>query len=244
MKTKYIRHLFSAAVAMIPFSGASGQTIIQHLGATDPVTAGFTLSSTGDVQLGPVFGDLGFDSWKIHSRITIESATYNYFLMPAEREAAMTDGWMMSANTRFVEASDAAFVIMSFATETRRFRLRISAIDNGELVVSGDAIHPFSFEGDALGYHEYALVYDPLLDEAALWIDGIVRVTGISGATVPSASPYFIFGASGEGITHSHWNEASFAIIPEPATVALLTGMVALLATGILRRRRANPVEE
>lgn len=64
---------------LLPANGMSGQTIIQHLGAANPVTEGFTLNSTGDVQLGPVFGDLGFDSWMIHSRTHTESATYNYF---------------------------------------------------------------------------------------------------------------------------------------------------------------------
>lgn len=143
---------------------------------------------------------------------------------------------MMSANMRFVEVSDFTGALMEVQTEAKRFRLRITSVE-GELVVSGDRIEPFTLEGDALDYHEYTIVYDAVLDQAALWIDGVERVTGIGG-NIPSPVPYFIFGATGESITYSHWNEATFAIIPEPATVAFVSGLGALLIVVVVRRRQ------
>lgn len=228
---------------LIIASTAFGQTIIQHLGATDPLSEGFTLTSSGDVQLGPVIGDLGFDSWMIRSRTHTESATYHYSLIPDELQAATTNGWVLSANMRFVEVSEHAWMIMEFRMGTTRFRLVTSPSDGG-IVVSGDDIQPFSFEGDALDYHDYALVYERTSEKAALWIDGIEWVTGISGFQTAFPGSAIYFGASGESITNSHWNDVTLAIVPESATLAFLAGLGALLVAGAVRWRhrfiRAN----
>jgi hypothetical protein len=107
------------------------QIVVQHLGANDPISQGFTVFSVGDVQLGPVFDDFGFDSWKIHLRVYIESATYRYDLIPGELQASLTHGWMLTANMRFVEVTGRDWVLIEFYTETRGFRLLLSGTAEG-----------------------------------------------------------------------------------------------------------------
>ncbi len=237
MKTKTVIFLLLAITASLYPGRAFGQIIIQHSGAVDPVTEGFTLSSAGNVQLGPVFEDLGFNSWVIHSRDHNEGASYHYFLTAGEQQAAMAFGISLSANMRFVEVSDYTRMSMEFQTGTRRFRLIVTATDNGTLLVSGDGIPAFSLETNALDYHHYSIAYEAASNTAALWIDGIEWATDIQGAQITFPAATITFGASGESITYSHWNDVTLAIIPEPTTLPLLLGLGALLFVGVLRWR-------
>ena len=237
MKHGFSILLLSAVAGLVPFAAAFGQTIIQHTGANDPVGQGFILDIRGDAQLGPVVDDNGFDSWMIHSRLHTEAASYAYPLTTSEQTAAANQGWSLSANLRFVEVSEHARALLFVQMGTKRFRVGIAAAGTDEMVFSGDIFGPISFEGNPTEYHAFSLVYDALSETAALWVNGTVVIPNITGGEV--ATPAMVgFGATGESITHSHWNEVTFAIIPEPATAALLVGAGALLAVGVWRRRR------
>lgn len=238
MKNRFLRNFISVACFLVSIGTASGQVVVQHLGAIDPRIEGFRLSLGEPAEIGPVFDDLGFDAWKIRSTSHNDWASYAYTLTDQELQAAMDKGWRLSAQVRFVETSEDARFKIEFNMGTRRFRVAISGVNDREIVPSGDDIDPFSIDLDALDYHEYELRYNPLLDRAALWVDGVEHKTDIFGREVQTSVPVIIFGATGESITHSHWNEVTFEIIPEPATVALLAGVGALLATSTLRRRQ------
>lgn len=54
-----------AIAALIAWIPATAQVVIQHAGANDPLTQGFYIHSTDEVQVGPVSDDMGFDAWKI-----------------------------------------------------------------------------------------------------------------------------------------------------------------------------------
>lgn len=238
MKSTFARFLVCTAAALTPYSYAFSQVIVQHSGAADPVTEGFTLSSWNEVQLGPVVGDLGRDAWKIHTRDSWESGSYYYRLTPQEIAGATTYGWEYSASLRFVEMSEFTRVTMAFLTEEIRFRLALSSNNAGKFIVSGDGIQAFVLDVDPLEYHHFRMAYDAELEYASLWIDGVEQVKNIPPPSVPGATASVSFGASGEDVAYSHWNEFSFAVVPEPAAVALLAGMGALLVAGGVRWRR------
>jgi hypothetical protein len=183
----------------------------------------------------PVLDDRGFDSWKIQSTV---HAYYVHPFTPEEVQSAMMNGWEMTARFRFAEVGPFAGSTIALHMGNVRFRLWIDAISENQLGIGGSSFSSFLFETDALAYHEYRLVFNPILDEAALWIDGSVKVTGIPPQQIGYAASDFRFGDPSEGITNSHWNEVTFRIIPEPATVALLSGLGALLLAGAVRRRR------
>jgi hypothetical protein len=217
----------------------SGQIIVRHHGASDPIGQGFDLSGGGpNVQVEPVFGDGGLDSWKIRSMSNSAYADYYYRLTSSQLTLAMTQGWEMVARMRFVEIGFFNGGLIAFHMGDTRFRLGVTVIDEHELLISGDGFPSFTLQTDALAYHEYRLVFDPALDAAAIWIDGALKVAEVPGVKPLYSSTSLSFGAPSEGIKHSHWNEVTFRIIPEPATVALLAGLGALLLAGVVRRRR------
>ena len=67
-----------------------------------------------------------------------------------------------------------------------------------------------------------------------LWVDGID--TGVEFLPRSSTSSLLVLGA-GEAVTEAYWHELTLTIVPEPATVALLTGVGALFVAGFVRRR-------
>jgi hypothetical protein len=230
------RYIFTLIAACAPF-GMSAQVVIQHFGAIDPETEGFTRSAGGDVQIGPVFEDLGYDSWKIHSRTHQEFASYFSRLHALEEQAALEYGWSVSSRVRFVELTNYTTVNWEFTVGGVRFRVAVDATEGNGIVVRGDGIDPFSFDGVPTAYHDYLLAYDAVSETAALWINGVQQVTGILGfqSTVPAT---IHFGATGESITYAHWHEFTLAIVPEPATLSLLAGIGVLVMAGAVRWRR------
>jgi hypothetical protein len=96
------------------------------------------------------------------------------------------------------------------------------------------------------GYHLYQLSYNPGTGTAALFVDGVLRVTGYGGTGVnggATANNYGLAFGSTDGAT-SNFNLAELdsgqlTVVPEPGSLALCgSGLVGFLSYGGWRRRR------
>lgn len=240
MKTKFLLSI----VIILTLSGAvsaHGQVIIRHSGANDPLTEGFSIQNPpGEVELGQVFDNQGRDAWSIRDDRIFDSTFYRYHLQPEDAAPlANAPGWIMSATMRFVEPGAAR---LFFTTGSKSFAFEIYLDGTGDIRLTERQVPLYTFENGGTGYHEFSLMYDALDEMLTFWIDGIVRVSNVAGSNT-SLPPELRFGNVGPQ-SHTHWNEVSLAIVPEPATAALLSGLGALLVVGVFRRRQRKQCSE
>jgi len=93
----------------------------------------------------------------------------------------------------------------------------------------------YTLIGSGDQYNEFSVIYDAASATAALWINGTKRVDDFGGHD-RAGTPRVFFG-TGDGGVLGHWNEVTFAIIPEPRAFALAVGLGAGFAVIGLRRR-------
>lgn len=238
MKPKYAHLILTAALLSLLMNALHARLVVQHIGADDPQVQGFVLMPPGNGEVGPVHGDSGKDAWLVHTRSGNEGAIYSHRLTSQEQADAATHGWILSATMRLVDLPDDGGTLLRFYSGSEIFRLSFSA-DSEDTVFIGGSGSGYRLEGSDGGYHQYDLVYDPIAEVAALWIDGVESVSEWYGwPTIPHESEVW-FGAS-QAVTRSHWHEVSFTIIPEPVTVVLFSGIGALLVAGAVRWRRRS----
>jgi hypothetical protein len=179
----------------------NGQGIArQHIGALDPLTEGFAL--VGVTSGTPVLNDQGsgLDSW----RVLGTNASTGYYkssaLTPAEKQAAMTNGWVLTSRMRF--ESGTIYLAADFIGSGRRFDISLLHGAGGSVIVRlPTSVIPFvgidyTLTDSPLGYHLYELVYNPLQQTADLYIDGVKRISGYGGTTQFQENFGIIFGAS------------------------------------------------
>lgn len=232
---KIIHTLFCLIIGTL--SGASvlhSQVIIQHSGLNDPLTEGFFMITPGEAELAEVIDDQGYNAWSIHDTSRVDPTIYLYQLLPEQSLAVNTYSWVLSATMRLVEPG-AARLEFTTGSETFLFSLRLD--EGGDIMLTQQQVPLYTLEGGGAGYHDFSLVYDAIDERASFWVDGVVRVTNIVGSSTIPLQPVVSFGNSGSE-SHTHWNDFTLAIVPEPATVALLTGLGALLVAGGVRWRK------
>lgn len=217
---------------------AHARVVVQHIGANDPLTEGFVLDHlVGGAEIGPVFDDLGRDAWMIKSNSPQEAVEYQAFFTDQDREDAIAHGWELSATVRFIDVSESQNAqSLGFDTGSEAFWLTFFTDLNGVLRVSDRRGTSYSLEDSDGGYHSFKLEYDTLTAAASLWVDG--AESGLEFLSDVSTNQRMLRLSTGEGPDHAHWNEVTFRIIPEPMTVALLTGLSALFFVGIVRWRK------
>lgn len=231
-----MRHSIFVFLAATVFFGSNtglSQIVIQHSGATDPLTEGFSILTPGEVEHGPMLDDQGFDAWSIQDGHNADFSSYRYQLLPEEEVAASIHGWVLSGTMRFLEFGVAR---LAFMTGSEDFSFYLTLDDKGDITLARQQVPLYTLSGGGTDYHEYALVYDPIDATAILWIDGSIRGTNIGA--VPSLSPPIVIFGSGGRFAHTHWNDVTLAIVPEPATVALIAGLGVLLVVGGMRWRK------
>lgn len=223
------------AVLALAVSGAQAERIIEHVGAADPATEGFT--PNGNPGLGsPLADDGGVAAWAINDTDDTE-LTYQYHYSPTELADMGTFGWIMRANIRIPTVSKAldstAFVQSRQGDE--RYMLRWSTDASGN-----PTVHILGADSAAItgsGYHLYELVYDPAEGSADLFVDGS-EVLSDQGPNIDAGTELMAWGSgstSGHDPGAGNWNAVSIEVIPEPASLALLLAGTVLA----LRRRSA-----
>jgi len=227
----------------IAITSAYAQSIFNHTGATDPTLEGWTHGGNGGTT-GPVYNDLGsgHDAWLVNSA---GLADY-YSQSPTEAQVAdaYSIGWRLSATVRLTAIPDLSLEGcpgFAFNVGTGDFwPVWLGAQSDGDPEVRV-AETSYALEGGGSGYHTYSLQYDALAFTADFYIDGVERLSDLA----PSAAPYYRevwFGNGNNAVGNANWSSVTFAIVPEPSTLGIAFGALALSAAIWHKRRAAGHV--
>ena len=240
---------------------ASLVTIFEHNGNTDPTAEGWTQDgpNAAGVSAGGVTNDGGFDSWFVDDNSSIGGAFLNYRANPTDELILAGDlnGWVLRARVRAVDLPDApgtGSVFMGYESGTRRYSIMIGAEEDGDPIAqlwdgTGDIPNnvlngqTFTLQGGGDGYHLYELVYDPILDSADLFINGVERISDYAGHTFQAGTKRVVWGSgssidTGEG----RYNLVQWQVnvVPEPTSTALMATAAVLCC--LCGRRRTDRI--
>jgi hypothetical protein len=236
--------LLRLLLILLTLGSAFGQgTIYQHAGYTDPTTEGFIADFDPGSTAKPVTNDFARNAWSITS--SAYPATYYQILTAQQSSNLVGADLALSAALRIVQPSN---IYMWFSTERLYFWVNFSMQTNGDpILTTRSSITPvFDLTGGGAGYHNYELVYNAASTRASLRVDGVERVTDITGAT--GYTPWLVgWGAVQGTASQANWSLVEFGGVPEPSSFALFCfgGLVLFwrkLRVGGLRRRR--PLKE
>ena len=252
-----------AGVWALTIGAGIGQTqiIAQHSGASDPTTESWTYLKSGPTTpiIGPVTNDQnsGVDAWSVALSSTSTNVTEAVYLggSPTNVNAALTNGWELTANLRFPVLPQNSFFFINLnlspligSLTPTGYALIFSPGQGGltyELSSSiiGGMIHgtaPPALLSDPTDYHLFQIQYDPVSKSADLFIDGSQKISNFVG-TVGDNSPIVEWTMSTSStatpnVCQVNVNYLQLAVVPEPSTLTLLAlGVVGLLF--VLRRR-------
>ena len=205
--------------------GAQSATLVSHIGANNPLTEGFSNpQNSGAITVGPLLNDQGWNAWSIDSGGA--NFNYKYSLSPDAATSANALGWRLKMNLRLVDIPDVADfgVYADFASIAGVYQMGFGVQSDGDpvlqLITDGSPL-VYSLEMGGSGYHSYEIYFNPLTDSADVHIDGVLRVAGWQGRSIPVPGAQANFGSFFEP-GHANWNEFTFAIVPEPGSGLLV----------------------
>jgi hypothetical protein len=198
----------SGNAGSLGFTTGTAAIARERIGNTNPSTAGFI--AVGGPGGGPV-SDNGVDAWQVIGGAGGDG--YGYALLEAEKVAAYSNGWRLTAVARVLNGN--GFANVDFGNGRRRFDINlIKTGDGNTLVRLNNSVPPgpspeYTVQGT--DYHTYELVFDPTTQTATLFIDGVPRLTGYAGHTnfIGDFGPWF--GATSGTVNH---NLIRFEIMP------------------------------
>lgn len=235
-----------ACVFVLLGLGAAAQAtlIIEHVGATDPATEGFTPNpATTSVTHGPLSPDDGYgvDAWMVHDTVTgwATGAEFRYMYTPSSQD--LTDmasmGSKLTLSMRVVGDGSPVTPCIFFRLKstTRNWQLTFGSAADGDPIVSVYGGSAYTLDGYGNGYHTYILDDSDADGDYDLSVDGNLLVSNLAGvAPYPAGStfvPDFTFGSGDKNSTGSaNYSIVRLETVPEPATMSLLVvgGMLAL----------------
>ncbi|MCK4658711.1 MAG: PEP-CTERM sorting domain-containing protein [Phycisphaerae bacterium] len=220
---------------------ALGTIVIEHTGANDPTTEGWTLSddSGGSIIHGPVYDDLGYmDAWRIDAYTndaTSNDLLYRRVLSEAKLNDAVTRGWVLTSQIRLIEATGEG-LNLRFASGTKIYDLYLAgspANADPTVTLMGDP-RSSTLLGGGGAYHSFRMADEDANGLADVFIDGQLVFADYAG----NASQYqgqVQFGDwHSQRKGHALYAQVGFEILPEPSTALLL----ATASLFVLRRRR------
>ena len=241
VKERHMRFLATFTITLlIATPGASGSIVVEHTGANDPTTEGWTLTddSGGSNIYGPVFDDLGYmDAWRLDTFTNGADGDllYRRALSGGELNDAITQGWALTSQARLVQAAEGGLTLR-FASGSAIYDLYMwgnPADADPTISLLGDT-RTVTLQGGGGAYHLFRMADEDADGLADIFIDGQLVFPDYPGMTSAyGAEVQFgdFFSHSQDG--HALYAQVGFEIVPEPAT-ALLLGAAGLVA---LRRR-------
>jgi hypothetical protein len=200
-----------------------GTLIIQHAGATDPVTEGFQ-------NLGPgsgyaVLNDTGVNAW-VTPGATNQFVYFKYVLTPQQQAASAGKSWILSADLKIATTNSPDFVHVELDGFNGGYGFNFGSDSNGDQYVNyigGSVTLPGS------NYNNYQLRYDASTENVGLWINGTEYANNIF---TNQHETYLVELGWGGGADVgqnplANWNLVSLTI-PEPSSAALF-GVGALI---------------
>jgi PEP-CTERM motif len=233
MKTK---NKISVFVALAITFIAHGQgVIIQHSGATDPTTEGFGLNM-GAGSVGPLNNDQGVNAWVTAIPSGSSTLEYTESLTSQQETEVVGQDWTMSAILRVVQSSSTlGNIFVGFSTGAQTFDLEFGSESNGDPFVRASTTPVFILSGAGSTYNGYQLIYNATTGMADLWVNGIEKISDITG-TQSSQAAGLAWGIAQSGASpfQANWNLVSLSV-PEPSTIFLF-----FLGSGVLFYVRRN----
>jgi len=161
--------------------GAVPERIVEKVGAFDPLWEGFEIKHdvTGRIVHNPT--NTGYEAWRI---LTPGQGYYFRPFTRVQKRHALERGWKLTTVFRVEEGG--GNVGVDFLGLGGRFDINVLREGDQEIVRLITQLVPDMRGLDVMQsptdqYHSYELVYDPNLQTADLWIDGVRRLTGYGG---------------------------------------------------------------
>ena len=236
-------------------ANAASVVVASHVGSTDPLAEGWTQRGTGlSIIEGPI-NDGGVSAWSIDDNSSIGGSARQYHFAPTPEEVNRAElyGWTLRGELRVVDVPDQVgfSVSMAYGNDNfQRFEVKFGSDSSGDPIV---ALHPFdsapedfgpsyTVTGGKDGYHRYELIYDPLVGNADLFVNGIEVISDYTGAidTLTGFEPYVAWGArSSPDIGHGNYARIEFltAVPLPPAFLLFGSGVLGLIV--VARRKKA-----
>lgn len=199
---------------MINSTYGQGILVIQHLGANDPTSEGFTLNNNGSV--GPIIGDLGMNAWVTETTNHGGPVFYQQTLTSQQQTALAGANWDLSVTLRVLQSPLAGDTSVQLDTGSMAYGLFFSVNASGDPVVG-----PYTLTGAGSTYNNYQLIYDASTEMASLLVNNVDEINNITG-TAYTYPAQLTWGENQGGPFQANWNLVSLSITPEPSTASLI----------------------
>jgi hypothetical protein len=204
--------------AAVPVLG-QGTLVIQHSGATDPVTEGFQSLGAGGGYA--TLNDGGVNAW-VTPGAKNQSTYFKYVLTPQQQAASVGASWILSANLRIATTNSSGDFLLYLLGVNASVGLNFGSDSNGDqYVIYGPGIAGrVTLPGSS--YNDYQLRYDASAEAMSLWINGTEYANNIYTNEHDTYLAYLGWGGGADvGNPLANWNSVSLTI-PEPSSAALI----------------------
>lgn len=225
-------------VLAIEQAAGQGTIILQHSGATDPTTEGFSFSGQRGLS-GPVINNLGMNAWITATSAGDGPAYYTQILTPQQQAELAGASWDLSVTLRVVQSPDPVDTRVAFDLGSMAYWLSFSVNANGDPVVG-----PYTLTGAGSTYNNYQLIYDASTETASLWVNN-VEVNSDQPGFAYNYPAQLSWGEENQGGPYqANWSLVSLEITPEPSAISLLfLGGGVLIYVRIRNKKRSAPAK-
>lgn len=238
-----------SGIALIAVTASISQAsiVVQHLGANDPATEGWSFVGGGSlVTVGGLTDDAGsgLDAWYINDASDDNSGNeYGLYLNPfttVQKTDLLANDWIATAKIRIGQTNDfpggAVFFDVNLGDGNRRFYVYIGTEAGGDpnwTIDSGATVN--TINGLGTGYHTYQFKYTASTQTVDFLVDGNLAINDWGGHDGNNGDGRMAFGSGSGGDTgQGNYNLVNL-VVPEPSSLGLLAGASMLMMRRIRR---------
>jgi len=176
---KNIFTVLSITAIILSAGPAVADTVVQHSGATDPGTEGFSAYSTPGYAVINDQGS-GIDAWHMDGAW---STTQEIYYFSGANSGALSGGWALSAKLRntSTETGDETGPWISVMLGGKRFDIGLHSDGNGDQVLTGNVNYDttnYTISGLGQNYVYVQVAYDSVKGTADYYVNGSKVITG------------------------------------------------------------------
>jgi hypothetical protein len=246
-KTFSLKTAIAVTCLALGASPAHSTTIVEHIGANDPATEGWTLVQSGNA-VGTMSGGSettgsgSHDYWQVQDLSNDGSNTYRRLLSAPE----LSGNWTLEASLRIVDSpSSGTGIIVADGLNYWSFYLNNGS--TGARDINGDLYQPIVMDTTD-DYHNYRIQFSQngagtADDTADFFVDGnFIYTLGRSTVFALATTPFVLFGPTSTAlISTANFESVNFndGLAPVPAPPVIWLMGIGLLA--LCRHFRCNP---